>query len=554
MFNQILKTMKNFTRLSMLIMVNMLMLLVKVNAQYKPSSPAFGSDVPVFEYIDCTNTFSHVYVANNGWIYVLARVDAPSSNYQAWRVWYSTDDGLSFFQVCEWAYNTDNYVLQDCDFVVTGENASDIRIWIAEVTNSGNVTPHNAYVRVNEFDAAGNFVAAPYLLDYGAAPNNLVSVSIATDYRSPGGGMAPFSIGVAFTGNYSGNSWYSYAYSLDGGATFTAISPFSQTGTGQLGRISVSLGATYTNAWGRMAAAFEMNKVGDLGDIGVMSNYTDLVGGSWTTPVAVNQTFGPSTGLCRYPAIRIMDNGTTDPTIADYVPILIAYEDWSSGVTAKDIMYNTLYASYVDLSQPTIADFYHSWIGAGNGYNETEPSLSFDKLYNNFLLTYASDNNNVCDYEWISVNSILAGSWTDYGNYRDLNTAMPWAVQPRVDINPIHGNGSCYTWTQETGNPGIYNILFDAEWSTVGIGEQQDMLSGKSFVLSPNPARESVTIRIGKPGDYNVSITDLMGKNVMNTILHNPQSTLQLGEFAPGVYLVRVSGQDIDAVKKLVVE
>jgi hypothetical protein len=532
-------------------MVLMLMLLTSVNAQFKPTSPTFGSDIPIFNYYDCTFASSHVYVANNGWIYVLARVEASASSYQAWRVFYSTDDGVTFIQLNQWEYNTDDYVLQDCDFVITGENSSDIRLWIAEATNSGNVTPHNAYVRVNEYDAYGNYIAQAYYLDYLAAPNNLVSVSIATDYRSPGGGMAPFGIGVAFTGNWNGNSWYSYAYSLDGGATFTAKSPFSQTGTGQLGRISVSLGATYTNAWGRMAVAFEMNKVGDLGDIGVMSNYTDLVGGSWTTPVAVNQTFGPSTGLCRYPAIQIMDNVTTDPTIADYVPILIAYEDWSSGVSAKDIMYNTLNASYVDLSQPTIADFYYAWIGAGNGHSETEPNLSFDKGYNNFLLTYATDNNNQLKYRVCNMNDIGGGTWADLGNYRDLNTPMTWPVQPKVDINPTNLR-ACFTWAEMT-TFGIYNILFDAEWSTVGIGEHQGQPSDNSFALSPNPAKDFVKISISKPGDYTVTMTSILGQEVINTTVHGSEYTLPLGEITQGIYMVRITGNGIDTIKKLVV-
>jgi hypothetical protein len=546
--------MKKFTRFITLALVPMLMLLTSVNAQYKPSSPAFGSDIPLFSYYDCTNASSHIYVANNGWIYILTQLEATSVSYQAWRVFYSTDDGVTFSQLCQWEYNTDDYVLKDCDIVVTGENAGDIRLWIAEVTNSGNVNPHNAYMRVNEFDAAGNFISQPAYLDYGAAPNQLYSVSIATDYRSPGFGMTGFGIALAYTGHFGANDWLSYTHSEDGGANFAGTDPFSQAGTNLLGRVSLSLGATFSNGWGRMAVAFEMNKVGDQGDIGVMSNYTDLVGGSWTTPVLVNGTYGPAIGHCRYPAIRVMDNGTTDPTIPDYVPILIAYEDWSSGLAAKDIMYNTLNSTYVDLSQPTIADFYHNWIGAGNGNNETEPSLSFDKLYDNFLLTYASTNNNVLEYEWTNCNSILSGFWADFGNYRDMNTPMPYPVQPKVDINPTHGNGSCYSWTQENVlYPGIYQILFDAEWSTVGIGEHQGQLADNSFAMNPNPAKEAVKIRISKPGDYTVTMTSLLGQEVMNTTIHGSEATLQLGNITSGIYIVRITGNGIDSMKKLVV-
>jgi hypothetical protein len=552
--NQIIKTMKRFTRFFTLALVPMLMLLTSVNAQYKPLSPAFGTDLPIFSYVDCTNASPHIYVANNGWIYVLAKLDAPSISYQAWRVWRSTDDGLSFNQVCQWEYNTDDYVLQDCDFVVTGENSSDIKLWIAEVTNSGNVNPHDAYVRVNEFDAAGNFVAFADYLDYGAAPDQLYSVAIATDYRSPGLGYSPFAIGITYTGHFGTNDWLSYDYSLNGGATFTGTDLFDQAGTGLLGRTSISLGATQSHPWGRYAIAFEMNKSADLGDIGVLSSYTDNVGSAWTVPVAVNTTFHPSTGMCRYPTIRIMDNVTVDPTTIGYIPLLVAYEDWSGGTSNADIMYNALQTSYVDLTQPVLSDFSTDWIGAGNGFNETEPNLSFDKLYNNFLLTYASGDNNKLEYEFTSINSILSASWADFGNYRDLSTPMPWAVQPKVDINPMHGNGSCYSWTEANVlYPGMYQIFFDAEWKTVGIGEHPGHASGNSFVLSPNPAKDVVKLRISKTGNYTVTLTNLTGQEVMNTIVYGSECTLQLGDITPGVYMVRITGNGINAMKKLVV-
>jgi len=545
--------MKNFTRFFTLAMVLMLMLLTSVNGQYRPSSPVFGSDIPLFTYSDCTSASSHVYVANNGWIYVLTQLEASAIKYQAWRVFYSTDDGHTFNQLCQWEYNTDDYILKDCDFVVTGENASDIKLWIAEATNSGNVNPHNAYIRINEFDAYGNYVAQAYYLDYGAAPNQTYSVSVSTDYRSPGLGYTPnFAIGIAYTGHFGLNDWLSYAHSLDNGVTFTGTDPFNQAGTNMLGRVSVSLGATLHHPWGRVAMAFEMNKVGDQGDIGLLSNYTDYAGSSWTTPVTVNLTYSPTAGKCRYPTVRIMDNTGVEPTTVGYFPLVVAYEDWSSGTSAGDIMYNSLTETYVDLTQPTLSDFTTHWFGAGNGYSEKEPNLSFDKNYNNFLLTYASDNNNELKFHWCSINSIVAGNWADYGNYRDLNTPMPWPVQPKIDINPIHSL-TCYSWTEETALPGIYNILFDAEWSTVGIEDHQGKLSDNSFVLSPNPAKEFVKIRISKTGDYTVTMTSLIGQEVMNTSVHGLEGTLQLGDITPGVYMVRITGDGINTMKKLVV-
>jgi hypothetical protein len=542
--------MKKFTRFFVLAMVPMLMLLANVNAQYKPSSPTFGSDIPLFEYGDCTLASSHVYVANNGWIYVLTMLEASGSNYMAWRVFYSTDNGITFNVLCQWEYNTQDYILKDCDIVVTGEDATDIRLWIAEVTNSGTVNPNNAYVRINEFDAAGNWVATPFYLDYGAAPNETYSVSLATDYRSPGFGYTPWAIAVAYTGHYGMNDWLSYNFSLNGGVSFNGTDLFSQPGPNALGRTSLSLGSTLSHGWGRAAIAFEMNMAGGLGDIGLISSYTDFSVSAWVTPVAVNTAFAPSTGLCRYPTVRLMGNTGLDPTLAGYIPMIVAYEDYSSGLTNCDIMYNSLTAAYADLTQPTLSDFVIHWVGAGNGSSETTPNLSYDKAYNNFLLTYASDLGNQLIYKFTGIDNVVPGGWADLGNYRDRSDPMPWPVQPKVDINPVLAM-VCFSWTEETGLPGIYNILFDAEWSTVGINDPAGKTAGNSFTLSPNPAKEYVRVMTGKPGEYTVTVTSLLGQQVMNTTFNGTVCTLQLEDLTTGVYMVRVTGNGITSAQKL---
>jgi hypothetical protein len=548
--------MKKFTFFSALLALCLFVSVPNLKAQYKPSSPLYGSDISVFDYVDCTFAKSHLYVANNGWIYLVARLDAPSINYQAWRVWYSTDNGVSYSQVCEWTYNTDDWVLQDCDMVVTGENASDIRLWVLEATNSGNVNPHNAYVRLNEYDASGALVAQPYYLDYGAAPNEVISCAIATDYRSPGSGMSPFGIGVAYTGNFNSNSWVSYAHSTDGGANFSGTDPFSQTGTDMLGRISISLGATMSLAWGRMAIAFEMDMAGGLGNIGVISSYTDFAVSGWTAPVAVNMTYASSAGKCRYPTIRLQDDKTANSSLgSSYLPILIAYEDWSSGSSNVDIMYSALSTSYVDLTQPVVSDFQSHWLGAGNGNSEGEPSLSFDKAFDNFLLTYTSTQGNTLQYKWTSMNNILTSTWSDWGNYRDNSTPMPYQVQPKVDINPTIGNGACFAWTEESINfPGMQHVLFDAEWSTVGINDQTNKTTSANFLIVPNPAKESTRILVNKSGDYTVTITNMMGQTVLTKAFNGSEVTLTLGEIPAGIYSITLIGESKKEAGKLVVE
>lgn len=101
-----------------------------------------------------------------------------------------------------------------------------------------------------------------------------------------------------------------------------------------------------------------------------------------------------------------------------------------------------------------------------------------------------------------------------------------------------------------------------SDWSpvvsfTTTTGEGVTSPEGISMTIFPNPTSTSTTIRLGgMSGDVRISIIDLNGRTVMEETLqceNGYAKQLEVSGLASGAYFVRVSGEDINIVKKLVV-
>lgn len=511
------------------LIVLMLALPASTFSQSSPLGPLYGNDVQLFNYGGCLDAGSKVCVAGNGWIFVLTRLYIPDANKQYWRVFKSTDNGITFTLLLNREFdNNANEYLVDVDMVVAGDNPSNIRIFIMDGFNS------NGYaVMVQTYDIDGVYLNFSGWMN---SNNSAVvhSVSIATDYRSPGRGGDPYSLAVAFSACDGEVDILKHAYSLDGNPVMM-WSTIIEAPSHSLGKVSISLGGTFSNDWGRYILTFEMNKSGELGDIGVLSNYTDNVGSSWTTPVIVNQTYAGAIGKTRNPSVIMMDNMDVNPSNPNFLPMVIAYEDYSYGYDDVDIMYNSLKDTYVMNSQPTVSDFTVHWIPDAGGFNEKEPNLGFDMTYNNFLLTYTSDNGFILPYLYCGMESLLAGNWAFLPSYRDRNTNFhPWYVRPKLDIN-LNLAQACFSWTEQDDDL-TQKIYFDSQYSTVGLIDQP-VASGSSVKMFPNPTTGVFTTET--PVNGVISISDLKGRELINQITTVTKTKIDISNLPVGIYLVK---------------
>jgi hypothetical protein len=73
--------------------------------------------------------------------------------------------------------------------------------------------------------------------------------------------------------------------------------------------------------------------------------------------------------------------------------------------------------------------------------------------------------------------------------------------------------------------------------------------------LFPNPAHGQLTVSFGAPFTGNVEIFDANGKLVRsNAVNEASQQEIDLGGFATGIYLVRISNDSWSETKRIVVE
>jgi hypothetical protein len=85
----------------------------------------------------------------------------------------------------------------------------------------------------------------------------------------------------------------------------------------------------------------------------------------------------------------------------------------------------------------------------------------------------------------------------------------------------------------------------------VGINDVDNV----NMQLFPNPASRQVTISAnGIEGRVNAAIVDLNGRTVMEQSANAQSFTFDLNGLARGAYFVRLTGENINAVRKLVVE
>jgi len=495
-----------------------------------------GTDVCVTPNDTFSTVKTEISVAKNGWIYVLAE-GTKYSGQQEWRVYRSVDGGTTFASVCSWGYNVSDYQLKDADLEVTGDNASNINIWVAELSNVGTISPHESYCRLTRWDANGNMLGTPYYQAWGVSP--LYFVAINSNYKNGSDGN-PLRISIVWTGADPAGGGVSdllyWAYSNDGGATFATVPDLyvGNVASGDaLGRVSVSIGETgYFNA--RVAIAFERNFAMGTGNIGVICKYNDNTG-TWTTPVTVNLADASTNGICAYPTICCMNNYSGYPAASSSFPLIVAYESYS---TPPVIKYNILNNTFdmTGTPQASLSDF----TDRTGGTNTEEPNMTFDVSHNNFILTYRETSANNLGYVTRNIDDAATADFTYIGTYRDLTSALSWPL-PKVDVD-LSVNKACFSWIETSS--GRADVYFDAGESSTGIIQ----LSGEKDAVNlfPSPAKEYVNVRVSTNGDHHINFYNAMGQEVLHRSFSGTETQISLNGISPGLYIVKViSGKNI---------
>ena len=125
----------------------------------------------------------------------------------------------------------------------------------------------------------------------------------------------------------------------------------------------------------------------------------------------------------------------------------------------------------------------------------------------------------------------LTGAWTNPSNV---------ALAGSIDTSGTTGGTFNYTYTASNG------VCPDESTSVaVVVNSGCDFTAGteelvSSFELYPNPTRNTVLITWSATGSSKVILTDLNGKVLSSQLVDETQTTLDLSNYTPGVYLITV--------------
>ncbi|MDI1355590.1 MAG: T9SS type A sorting domain-containing protein [bacterium] len=132
-----------------------------------------------------------------------------------------------------------------------------------------------------------------------------------------------------------------------------------------------------------------------------------------------------------------------------------------------------------------------------------------------------------------------------YHNGNTFNTAE--TVPPGCSVNGYRS----IVVTKDTVLP---LVCFSSCSTCLGLGLKQNTGALHPLKLRPNPAKDLLKIEYDFLEPFSLSITDLCGKLVLSCSEIHSTSTVDIKDFPPGIYLVRLTTKNTRTQEKLIVE
>jgi hypothetical protein len=525
------------------------MLLCHLPVFPQPGNGDWGTN----KYIAPLSQKCAVSLAENGYIYLLHHyIPSFTGDMNGWILYVSQDGGQTFNQWAHVDYDINNYHLKDAALVATGDDPANIKIFIAELLNTGNSGLNDGYCRIHEVSSGGTQVI--YAYNYGKDP--AYSISLASDSRAPGGDANPFAVAVAWTGYDSPlqADELHLVYSLNGGADFTYRNMYQYPG---LNRVSLSLGGTSQLDIGYYAIAFETNynAGAGMGDVGLFLGRISSFAFAWADPVIVSHKYAYLSGKVGRPAVCLMQDQYDYVPGSNFVPLLITMEDYSNASNSDlaVMRFNTTYQftgfnpevpgmSMIDIDYP---------FGPNSSHHEKNPHMIYDRDFNHFLLTYSTKNTEELIYSGVNAGDLISGNWWVMGNYRSNTGDLPDNPMPHVDIDLSQGK-AVFSWKDNyLGILSPAKSYFDTEWWVVDVPEAK----ADHMDVYPNPAVDRIMIRLHPASEFTYIICNTRGQVLLSGEGNQAQTQLNIPPSTPrGIYLLRIKTPGGEMVKKILLQ
>ena len=169
----------------------------------------------------------------------------------------------------------------------------------------------------------------------------------------------------------------------------------------------------------------------------------------------------------------------------------------------------------------------------------------------------------------VSVGNLTANSatvsWTAPAGVSNFEVEYGTSGFARGNGTTVTVSGTSYTITGLTADmaydvyvrsvcaEGVTSAWSDAVEFTTLETQGIDDVANAAISLYPNPASTTVTIS-GISGEATVTVVDMNGRVVITTQALSSSVTLTLTDLAQGAYFVRITGEQVNAIRKLIVK
>ena len=119
-------------------------------------------------------------------------------------------------------------------------------------------------------------------------------------------------------------------------------------------------------------------------------------------------------------------------------------------------------------------------------------------------------------------------------------TSLSDSTTYTVKVRALCGEGMASEWSDVTS------------FTTLHQHEGIDDVNASHIALFPNPASSTVTL-MGIEGPATVSVVDMNGREAGKWTVNNGKLTIDVTDFAQGAYFVRIVGEQVNAIRKLIV-
>jgi len=515
------------------------------------------SQNPVYQwgtnkYIDDLSEKCVVSVAENGWIYLLHHYNSSlTTDENGWKIYLSEDGGLNFIEKAHIEYSSFTTNVVSTDMVVAGDDPSNIKVYVAELTNAGESGWAEGSFRIYEYDG----LEAKVIYEASREYDSSYSVSIACDSRMPATESDPYTLAAVWSG-YGGDvmeDQLNYIFSTDGGENFEEHLLYSSS---RIRRTDLALGNTANLTKGYFALAFELNSgtPAEYSDIGFFINDINNVDNLWTEPFVLSEIHPQEQVILSRPSVCLMQDANDHLGGANFVPLVLFIEDLSQANNHDLLMlsFSTDYAFNGDEAVlPDSSDLVLSYpFGNVSVKQEINPCLVYDPQENDFLVTYSTKLFKELIYAGINVNEMELNEWWSDGSYRSNTGNLPENPKPHIDIDLSRGK-AVFSWRDEYVNPiSPSKSYFDTEWWAVDILEEKS----NELLLYPNPAVDHLNIEHTDNAEFSYRIYSIQGKLITQGKAIQGKASIQFtNEMVSGVYIIQLITKFTNYTSKLVV-